>query len=554
MPAKQVAFDEDARSGLKAGAALLSRAVRVTLGPRGRNVVLQKSFGAPLITKDGASIAKEVELSDHYENLGAQLIETAASKTNDDAGDGTTTAITLAYDILESGMKAITSGRNPMALKRGIDEACAAVIERLHEQSTPVSGRDDYARVASVSANGDTEIGDIIADALETVGSEGVVTVEEGKSAETTLEVVEGMQFDKGFLSARFATEADGSEAVLDNPYILIHDGKLSSPNDVVAILEKIHQVGRPILIIAEDVEGEALSTLVVNRVRGNLAVCAVKAPGFGDRRKEMLRDIGTLTGGQVIAEELGIRLENVVLGMLGEAERVIVDKDNTTIVRGRGSSEDIEGRKRQIRAQIEDTTSDYDSEKLQERLAKLAGGVGLIDVGGATEVAMKEKKARVEDALNATRAAIEEGILPGGGVALIRSQSVLDALIDARSGADGTSEDEDELAGIRIVRQSLEAPLRQLAENAGAEASLVAANVRSADSDAYGYNAQTLEYEDLAAAGICDPTKVVRSALQNACSVAGIVLTTEAAITEAPSGEDSGHHGHSHGPGQHRH
>jgi len=548
MPAKQVAFDEEARSGLKAGAALLSRAVRVTLGPRGRNVILQKSFGAPLITKDGASIAKEVELSDHYENLGAQLIETAASKTNDDAGDGTTTAITLAFAMLEAGMKAVTSGRNPMAVKRGIDEACAAVIERLHAQSTPVSGREDYARVARVSSNSDAEIGDIIADALETVGSEGVVTVEEGKSAETTLEVVEGMQFDKGFLSGHFATAADGSEAVLDNPYILIHDGKLSSPQDVVAILEKIHQVGRPILIIAEDVEGEALSTLVVNRVRGNLAVCAVKAPGFGDRRKEMLRDIGTLTGGQVIAEELGIRLDNVVLGMLGEAERVIINKDNTTIVRGRGSSDDIEGRKRQIRAQIEDTTSDYDLEKLQERLAKLAGGVALIDVGAATEVAMKEKKARVEDALNATRAAIEEGVLPGGGVALIRSQAALDALIEARSGDDMSSDDEDEVVGVRILRQALEAPLRQLADNAGAEASLVAANVRSSDSDSYGYNAATLEYEDLTAAGIIDPTKVVRSALQNAASVAGIVLTTEAAITEAQTaGDGNGHHGHHH-------
>ena len=409
MPAKQVAFDEEARAGLKSGAALLSRAVRVTLGPRGRNVVLQKSFGAPLITKDGASIAKEIELSDHYENLGAQLIETAASKTNDDAGDGTTTAITLAYDILEAGLKAIASGANPMSMKRGVDDACAAVIAQLHERSTPVDGRDDFERVARVSANNDEEIGAIIADALETVGSEGVVTVEEGRTAETVLDVVEGMQFDKGFLSPHFATAGDGSEAVLDNPYILIHEGKLSSPQDVVSILEKVHQVGRPILIIAEDVEGEALSTLVVNRIRGNLAVCAVKAPGFGDRRKEMLRDIGTLTAGQVIAEELGIRLGNVVLGMLGQAERVIIDKDTTTIVRGRGAPEDIEGRKRQLRAQIEDTSSDYDREKLQERLAKLAGGVALIQVGAATEVAMKEKKARVEDALNATRAAIEE-------------------------------------------------------------------------------------------------------------------------------------------------
>ena len=551
MPAKQVAFDEEARAGLKSGAAMLSKVVRVTLGPRGRNVVLQKSFGAPLITKDGASIAKEVELSDHYENLGAQLIETAAAKTNDDAGDGTTTAITLAYDILEAGLKAIAAGANPISMKRGVDQACAAVIARLHESSTPVDGRDDCERVARVSANNDDEIGAIIADALETVGSEGVVTVEEGRSAETVLDVVEGMQFDKGFLSPRFATAEDGSEAVLDNPYILIHEGKLSSPQDIVAILEKVHQVGRPVLIIAEDVEGEALSTLVVNRIRGNLAVCAVKAPGFGDRRKEMLRDIGTLTAGQVIAEELGIRMENVVLGMLGQAERVIVDKDTTTIVRGRGSAEDIEGRKRQLRAQIEDTTSDYDSEKLQERLAKLAGGVALIQVGAATEVAMKEKKARVEDALNATRAAIEEGTLVGGGVALMRSQPAVDVLIDARAGNAKTVEDEDELIGLRIVRQALEAPVRQLASNAGAEGSLIAEQVRSADSDSHGYNAATLVFEDLVAAGIIDPTKVVRSALQNAASVAGIVLTTEAAITDAPDDSDDDgdhdHHGHSH-------
>ena len=552
MPAKQVAFHDEARAGLKNGAALLSRAVRVTLGPRGRNVVLQKSYGAPLITKDGASIAKEIELSDHYENLGAQLLETAASTTNDDAGDGTTTAITLAYDILEEGLRAVASGADPMAVKRGIDDGCAAVIADLREHSTPVSGREDFERVARVSANNDPEIGKIIADALDTVGSEGVVTVEEGKSSETTLEVVEGMQFDKGFLSARFATVEDGSEAVLDNPYILIHEAKLSTVQDMVAVLEKVSQVGRPLLIIAEDVEGEALSTLVVNRIRGNLAVCAVKAPGFGDRRTEMLRDIGTLTGGQLVAEELGIRLENVVLGMLGQAERVIVTKDTTTIVRGRGSEEDIEGRKRQLRAQIEDTTSDYDSEKLQERLAKLAGGVALIDVGAPTEVAMKEKKARVEDALNATRAAIEEGTVTGGGVALMRSQSAIDALIDARGAATGAGA-EDELAGLRILRRALEAPTRQLAQNAGAEASLVAQTVRNSDSYSYGYNAATLEFEDLVAAGIVDPTKVVRSALQNAVSVAGIVLTTEAAITEAPKEEDE-HAGHSHGPGRHHH
>ena len=551
MPAKQVAFHEEARAGLKSGAELLARAVRVTLGPRGRNVVLQKSFGAPLITKDGASIAKEIELSDHYENLGAQLLETAASTTNDDAGDGTTTAITLAYAILEAGLKVVASGANPMSVKRGVDVACTAAIADLHKRSTPVSGRGDFERVARVAANDDAEIGKIIADALDAVGNEGVVTVEEGRSSETTLEVVEGMQFDKGFLSSRFATAEDASEAVLDNPYILIHQAKLSSVQDLVAVLEKVNQVGRPLLIIAEDVEGEALSTLVVNRIRGNLAVCAVKAPGFGDRRTEMLRDIGTLTGGQLIAEELGIRLENVVLGMLGQAERVIVTKDTTTIVRGRGSASDIDGRKRQLRAQIDDTTSDYDREKLQERLAKLAGGVALIDVGAPTEVAMKERKARVEDALNATRAAIEEGTVVGGGVALIRAQSAIDELI-AERGAAVSSEQEDELAGLRIVRAALEAPARQLASNAGAEASLVAQRVRDGESESVGYNAATMQFEDLIAAGIVDPTKVVRSALQNAVSVAGIVLTTEAAITEAP--DDSDDHGHAHGPGHHHH
>jgi chaperonin GroEL len=554
MAAKQIAFDTVARAGIKRGAQLMSRAVSVTLGPRGRNVVLAKSWGAPNVTKDGVTVAKEIELPEHYENIGAQLLRTAASKTNDDAGDGTTTAVTLAYSILEEGLKNLAAGADPMSLKRGIDKACDAVVASLKAQSRPVAGRDDYERVATVSSNHDREIGAFIADALQKVGHEGVITIDEGKSADTTLEVVEGMQFDKGFISRYFVTSEDGNECVLENPYILINQTKLSAVNDLLPILQKISQVGRPLLIIAEDIEGEALSTLVVNRLRGTLSVCAVKAPGFGDRRKEMLRDIATLTGGQMIAEELGIRLENVVLGMLGQAERVVVDKDNTTIIRGKGKPADIEGRKQQIRRQIEETTSDYDREKLQERLAKLAGGVAVVNVGAATEVEMKEKKARVEDALNATRAAIEEGIVPGGGVALLRARASVDALIAETMANEKTAERarEDETTGMRIIRRALEAPIRQLALNAGDEPSVVVEKVTEG-SGGFGYNASSRQYEDLTQAGILDPTKVVRSALQNAVSVAGLVLTTEAAIAEIPKKKEEkndaahAHHGHQH-------
>jgi len=558
MPAKQIAFDAVARAGIQRGAQLMSRAVSVTLGPRGRNVVLAKSWGAPNVTKDGVTVAKEIELPEHYENMGAQLLRAAASKTNDDAGDGTTTAVTLAYSILEEGLKNIAAGADPMSLKRGMDKACEAVVAALKAQSRPVKGRDDYERVATVSSNHDREVGALIAEAFEKVGHEGVITVEEGKSAETTLEVVEGMQFDRGFISRYFVNTEDGNECVLENPYILIHQPKLSAVNDLLPVLQRVAQMGRPLLIIAEDVEGEALSTLVVNRLRGTLSSCAVKAPGFGDRRKEMLRDIAILTGGQVIAEELGIRLENVVLGMLGQAERVVVDKDNTTIIRGKGKPADIEGRKQQIRRQIEETTSDYDREKLQERLAKLAGGVAVINVGAATEateVEMKEKKARVEDALNATRAAIEEGIVPGGGVALLRTRHAVDALIAETSAnpALATRLREDEATGMKIIRRALEAPLRQLALNAGDEPSVVVAKV-SEGSDGFGYNAQTRSYEDLTQAGILDPTKVVRTAFQNAVSVAGLILTTEAAIAELPKKKDEeknesprSHRGHRH-------
>ncbi|MBM3215756.1 chaperonin GroEL [Candidatus Poribacteria bacterium] len=548
--AKQIAFDVEARAGIKKGAETLSRAVCTTLGPRGRNVVLQKSYGAPTVTKDGVTVAKEIELPGKYENIGAQLLRAAASKTNDDAGDGTTSAVTMAYAILQEGIKNVTAGADPMSLKRGIDKACEAVVASLKGQSRPVNGREDYERIATVASNHDATIGGYIADALEKVGTEGVITVEEGKTAETTLEVVEGMQFDKGFISRYFVNTEDGNECVLDNPYLLINQSKLSALNDLLPVLEKIAQVGRPLLIIAEDVEGEALSTLVVNRLRGNLRVCAVKAPGFGDRRKEMLRDLATLTGGQLIAEELGIRLENVVLGMLGQAERVVIDKDNTTVIRGKGKSEDIEGRKQQIRKQIEETTSDYDREKLQERLAKLAGGVAVVNVGAATEVEMKERKARVEDALSATRAAVEEGVVVGGGVSLIRARGAVSSLIETTAGDARMSDRqrEDLLTGMRIIERSLEAPLRQLARNAGDEPSIVVATV-AGGSGGFGYNAARRRYEDLPAAGILDPTKVVRVALQNAVSVAGLVLTTEATIAELPEKKADGaaSHGHAH-------
>ncbi|MDA1190564.1 MAG: chaperonin GroEL [Candidatus Poribacteria bacterium] len=549
--AKQVAFDIEARDRLRDGAGILAKAVRATLGPRGRNVVVAKSFGAPTITKDGVSVAKSIELPDHYENMGAQLLRAAASKTNDDAGDGTTTAVTLGYAILDEGLRAVVSGADPMSLKRGIDAAAEAVAVYLKEQSVPVNGRADYERVARVSANHDEEIGRLIAEAIEKVGNDGVVTIEESKSSETTVDVVEGMQFDRGFISARFATTDDGLEAVLERPFILIHQAKLSVAKDLVPILEKTSQMKRPLLIIAEDVDGEALATLVVNNMRGTIDVCAVKAPGFGDRRKEMLSDIATLTGGQVIAEELGMRLENITVGMLGQAERIVIDKETTTIIRGRGDAKDISGRVEQIKRQIEDTTSDYDREKLQERLAKLAGGVAVVNVGGHTEVEMKEKKDRCEDALSATRAAIEEGVLVGGGVALLRSQKAVDALIESHKSKSnlGDRQREDELVGMNIIRRAVAEPIRQIAENSGDEPSVVAHRVLG-ESGSFGYNASSRTFEDLVAAGILDPTKVVRSALMNAVSVAGILLTTEAAISDAP--EDD--HGHDHGHGHHHH
>jgi chaperonin GroEL len=555
MP-KQVAFDEEARKGLRSGAELLSKAVRVTLGPAGRNVILQKSYGAPTITKDGHSVAKEIDLPDPYENIGAQLLRTAAAKTNDDAGDGTTTAVTLGYSLLREGLKSVAAGANPMALKRGLDLAGATVAEWLEANSEPSDERAQYERVARVSANHDEEIGKLVSDALEAVGNEGVVTIEEGRTSEMMLEVVEGMQFDKGFISARFSNTDDGLECHLDDPYILIHQSKLSSVDDIVPILEKTSQVGRPLLIIAEDVDGEALSTLVVNSMRGTIRVCAVKAPGFGDRRKEMLRDIAVLTGGQLIAEELGIRLENVVLGMLGQAERVIVDKDNTILVRGRGSKADVDGRRDQLRRQIDDSTSDYDSEKLQERLARLSGGVAVIYAGAATEMEMKEKKARVEDALSATKAAIEEGVHAGGGVAMLRARQAVDELTSryADAGSRSGSDLEDELTGMRILRRALAEPIRQIAANAGAEPAVVEAYVAE-QADAIGYNALTHEYEDMVEAGIVDPTKVLRSALQSAVSVAGTLLTTQAAIADIPhddagsahAGGPPGHAGHFH-------
>ncbi len=530
MPAKRIAFDAEARAGLQEGAAMLSKAVKTTLGPRGRNVILSKSWGAPSVTKDGVSVAKEIELPDHYQNMGAQLLKAAASKTNDDAGDGTTTAVTLAHQMLVEGMKAVAAGSDPMSLKRGIDQACAAAVSDLAERSRPVEGRNEYERIALVSSNHDAETAKTIADALDLVGHEGVVTIDEGKSAEIVSNVVEGMQFDRGFLSARFANSEDGNECVLENPYILLHQSKLSSAQDLLPLLQNTAKVGRPLLIIAEDVEGEALSTLVVNQLRGVISACAVKAPAFGDRRKAILGDIAVMTRGQVIAEELGIRLERVVLGMLGEAESVRIDKDNTTIVRGKGGADKIEERKRQIRLEIENSSSEYDREKLQERLAKLSGGITVIEVGAPTEVEMKERKQRVEDALSATRAAIEEGIIPGGGVALLRAQAAVDALIES-----GAGDNDDERIGMAILQKSLSAPLIQLASNAGVEASVVAANILSSDNPNDGYDVAALEYVDMIEAGIIDPTKVARTALQNAASVAGTVLTTEAAIAEAP-------------------
>ena len=525
MPAKQIIFDEEARVALKRGADILADAVKVTLGPRGRNVVIEKSFGAPVVTCDGVTVAKEIELPDPYENMGAQLLESIATKTNDIAGDGTTTATLLGQEILHEGLKNVTAGADPMQLKIGIDKAVGAAVEAITAQSRAVNTHEEVLQVASIAANdpaNDSDIGTIVAEALDKVGNDGAITIEEGRTSETQVDIVEGMQFDRGFLSPNFVTDLQEQIVEFENPYILINTEKITTVTDLVPIMEKAMQLGRPLFIIAEDIEGEALSTLVVNKLRGTLQVAAVKSPGFGDRRKEMLEDIAVLTGGQVISEESGIRLENIVIGMLGAARRVIVDKDNTTIIGGSGEKEAIDGRVTQIRRQIEETTSDYDREKLEERLAKLAGGVAVINVGAATEVEMKEKKARFEDALAATRAAIEEGIVPGGGIALLRAAASLNDL---------TLEGDQE-TGLNIIRRSLLSPVRAIAENAGMEGSVVVAEVQAGEGN-YGFNAATTEYCDMLEDGVVDPTKVVRSALQNASSIAGLLLTTETLITE---------------------
>jgi chaperonin GroEL len=528
MAAKQLQFDENARHALLRGVEKLAKAVKATLGPSGRNVILDKKFGSPTITKDGVTVAKEIELEDPYENMGAQLVREVASKTSDIAGDGTTTATVLAESIYKEGLRNVTAGANPTSLQRGIMKAVDAIVEELKKISKKVSDRTEIAQVATVSANWDKTIGEIIADAMDKVGKDGTITVEEAKSIETTLEVVEGMQFDKGYLSPYFVTNAEAMEAVLENPYILIHEKKISSLKDMLPLLEKVAKAGRPLLIIAEDVEGEALATLVVNKLRGTLQVCAVKAPGFGDRRKAMLEDIAVLTGGRCITEDLGIKLENVKLEDLGRTKRATIDKENTTIVEGEGKQVDIKGRIAQIRRQIEETTSDYDREKLQERLAKLAGGVAVINVGAATETEMKEKKARVEDALHATRAAVEEGIVAGGGVAYLRTQKVLDNIKDLEA---------DENVGVAIVRRAVEEPTRQLADNAGKEGALVVEEVKKRKGNE-GYDVSADEYTDLVKAGIVDPTKVARTALQNAASISGLLLTTEALVTEIPEKE----------------
>jgi chaperonin GroEL len=532
MAAKEVVFDTDARDRMLRGVNILANAVRVTLGPKGRNVVIEKSFGAPRSTKDGVTVAKEIELSDRFENLGAQLIREVASKTNDKAGDGTTTATVLAHAIVTEGLKSVAAGMNPMDLKRGVDKAVAKVVEEIKKSSKKVTTNAEIAQVGAISANGDKEVGDMIAKAMEKVGNEGVITVEEAKSLETELDVVEGMQFDRGYLSPYFITNADKMEVVLEDPLILLFEKKLSSLQALLPVLEAVVQSARPLLIVAEDIEGEALATLVVNKLRGGLRVAAVKAPGFGDRRKAMLEDIAILTGGQLISEDLGIKLENVTLEMLGKAKKVTITKDDTTIVDGSGDKKDIEGRIGQIKTQIEDTTSDYDKEKLQERLAKLAGGVAVVRVGGSTEVEVKEKKDRVDDALNATRAAVEEGIVPGGGVALLKASLVLE-------GFKGDNDDQN--AGIAIVRRALQAPIRQISENAGVEGSIVVGKVLENKSATFGFNAQTEEYVDLISAGIIDPAKVVRTALQDASSVAGLMITTQAAIVEAPKKNGGG-------------
>jgi chaperonin GroEL len=524
MTAKYLEFDTDARAGLKRGVDQLAEAVKVTLGPKGRNVVIDKKFGSPTVTKDGVTVAKEIELEDEIENMGAQMVKEVATKTSDLAGDGTTTATVLAQAIFREGLKSVTAGANPMSLKRGINKAVDLVVEELKRISVPTKGRKEIAQVGAISANGDKEIGDKIADAMDKVGKDGVITVEEAKGLETTLETVDGMQFDRGYLSPYFVTDPEKMEAVLEDAYVLVHEKKISAMKDLLPALEKVAQSGKPLLIIAEDIEGEALATLVVNKLRGTLKVCAVKAPGFGDRRKELLADIATLTGGQVISEELGFKLENTALTDLGHVKRILIDKDNTTLIGGKGKPADVQGRVAQIRAAIEKSTSDYDKEKLQERLAKLAGGVAVISVGAATETEMKEKKSRVEDALHATRAAVEEGIVTGGGVALLWCQKVLDK-------SRGT--DDDEKTGVAIVRRALEEPIRMIAQNAGAEGAIVVGKVKESAKLSYGYNAQTDEYEDLVAAGVVDPTKVTRTALQNAASIAGLLLTTECVVVE---------------------
>jgi len=532
MAAKQVMFSTDAREKMLRGVNVLANAVKVTLGPKGRNVVIQKSFGAPRSTKDGVSVAKEIELEDAFENMGAQMIREVASKTNDKAGDGTTTATVLAQSIVQEGLKSVAAGMNPMDLKRGIDKAVAAVIADVKASAKKVSANSEIAQVGTISANGDAEVGEMIAKAMERVGNEGVITVEEAKTAETELDVVEGMQFDRGYLSPYFITNADKMEVQLEEPLILLFEKKLSSLQAMLPILEAVVQSGRPLLIIAEDIEGEALATLVVNKLRGGLRVAAVKAPGFGDRRKAMLEDIAVLTGGQVISEDLGIKLENVTLDMLGKAKKVTITKDDTTIVDGVGGKDEIEARIGQIKAQIESTTSDYDKEKLQERLAKLAGGVAVIRVGGSTEVEVKEKKDRVDDALNATRAAVEEGIVPGGGIALLKATKALEGM---------KGDNADQTAGIAIIRRAIQAPIRQISENAGVEGSIVVGKVLENADKSFGFNAQTEEYGDLVKMGVIDPAKVVRTALQDAASVAGILITTEAAVADAPKKASAG-------------
>jgi len=532
MAAKEIRYHQDARAKILAGVNALANAVRVTLGPKGRNVIIEKSWGSPTLTKDGVTVAKEIELEDKFENMGAQMVREVASKTSDTAGDGTTTATVLAQAIFREGSKLVAAGVNPMELKRGIDKAVAAMTDELKKLSKPTRNSDEIAQVGIVSANGDEKIGKMIAEAMEKVGKEGVITIEEAKSMDSTLEVVEGMQFDRGYLSPYFVTDPNRMEVVLEEPVILIVEKKISNMKDMLPLLEQVARQGKPLLIVAEDIEGEALATLVVNKIRGTLQAAAVKAPGFGDRRKAMLQDLAILTGGQVIAEELGLKLENVTLKDLGRAKRVVIDKDNTTVIDGAGTKKEIEGRVSEIRKQVEETTSDYDREKLQERLAKLVGGVAVVKVGAATETEMKEKKARVEDALHATRAAVEEGVVPGGGVALIRALSALDGLAEALP--------EEQRAGVNIIRRAVEEPLRMISQNAGVEASIVIERVK-AGKGAFGFNAATEEYEDLVKAGVIDPTKVVRTALQNAASVSALLLTTEAMIAEKPEPKKAG-------------